>query len=174
MRQYFMKTERLGFSNWSEHDGNLAASLWGEPEVTRYICASGVFSQEEIQDRLQTEINTFRLYHVQYYPVFELNSGELAGCCGLRPFESEQNIYELGLHFRKEFWHKGYGYEAGTAAIQYGFHTLHVSEIRAGHHPDNTASRALLAKLGFQYTGDTYYAPTGLYHPSYQRKQTQA
>lgn len=174
MRQYFLETERLGFSNWSLNDGALAASLWGEPEVTRYICASGMFSPEDIQERLRKEVDTYQLHHVQYYPVFELTSGKLAGCCGFRPFESEKNIYELGFHLRKEFWHKGYGFEAGTAAIQYGFHILHMDEIRAGHHPDNAASRTLLTKLGFQYIGDTYYAPTGLNHPSYRLKPIQA
>jgi RimJ/RimL family protein N-acetyltransferase len=37
----------------------------------------------------------------------------------------------------------------------------------AGHNPKNEASRQLLEKLGFRYTHDEYYAPTGLNHPSY-------
>ncbi|MBQ8934866.1 MAG: hypothetical protein IJ049_00465 [Oscillospiraceae bacterium] len=38
----------------------------------------------------------------------------------------------------------------------------------AGHHPKSTALRHVLRKLGFVYTGDEYYEPTGLYHPSYK------
>ena len=37
----------------------------------------------------------------------------------------------------------------------------------AGHNPDNDASRQLLQQLGFQYTHDEPYAPTGRMHPSY-------
>lgn len=37
MRDYFMKTERLGFSMWSATELELAAQLWGEEEFTRYI-----------------------------------------------------------------------------------------------------------------------------------------
>ena len=37
----------------------------------------------------------------------------------------------------------------------------------AGHNPENTVSRHLLQKLGFRYTHDEFYAPTGLQHPSY-------
>ena len=33
--------------------------------------------------------------------------------------------------------------------------------------PKNTASRALLLRLGFVYDHDAFYPPTGLYHPSY-------
>ena len=168
MRQYFIQTKRLGFSHWENEDLNLAISLWGEPEVTRYICAKGVFSIEEIQIRLMTEIANYKNYHVQYYPVFTLGSGELVGCCGFRPFDVELGAYEIGFHLRKEFWHRGFGYEAGTAAIKYGFDALRMNKLLAGHHPENIASRALLAKLGFQYIGDNYYEPTGLYHPSYE------
>lgn len=43
MREYFMKTGRLGFSVWEKDDLELAKLLWGEPEVTRLICALGYF-----------------------------------------------------------------------------------------------------------------------------------
>ena len=172
MKQYFIKTNRLGFSNWENGDLNLAASLWGEPEVTRYLCADGVFSSKDIQNRLMTEISNYEKYGVQYYPVFTLTDDQLAGCCGFRPFDIDAGIYEFGIHLRKNFWHKGYGYEAGTAAIRHGFCTLHMDRIFAGHHPENFISKALLTKLGFQYMGDNYYEPTGLYHPSYELKNS--
>lgn len=57
MRKFFLETERLGFSHWEEGDLPLARQLWGEAEVTRYICASGVFSPGEIEARLRTEID---------------------------------------------------------------------------------------------------------------------
>jgi RimJ/RimL family protein N-acetyltransferase len=44
---------------------------------------------------------------------------------------------------------------------------LAASALFAGHHPANRSSRDLLLKLGFRYTHDEYYAPTGLQHPSY-------
>ena len=51
--------------------------------------------------------------------------------------------------------------------IKYAFEELGAEKLFAGHNPDNTASSKLLKKLGFHYTGDEYYEPTGLYHPSY-------
>ena len=44
MREYFLKTERLGFSKWTANDMELAFGLWGDPEVTKLICASGAFT----------------------------------------------------------------------------------------------------------------------------------
>src|SRR5437763_1346679 len=37
----------------------------------------------------------------------------------------------------------------------------------AGHHPEHGASRAVLERLGFRFTHEEVYPPTGLRHPSY-------
>lgn len=165
-REFFLTTERTGFSAWREEDIDLAQLLWGEPAVTRWICASGKFSADDIAGRLQKEIDTNRRFHVQYWPVFELASGELIGCCGLRPYASHK--YELGFHLRSKFWRQGYAVEVASAVIRYAFTVLKADGLFAGHHPQNTASKRVLSKLGFHYIGDEFYGPTGLYHPSYE------
>ena len=165
-RSCFLTTERIGFSRWRQEDGNLAEMLWGNPSVTRLICASGKFTAAEITNRLNLEIANDAKYHVQYWPVFELASGELIGCCGLRPHGA--NEYEIGFHLRPEFWGQGYATEAAQAAIHYAFTVLNAGKLFAGHNPKNTVSQKVLRKLGFTYTGDEFYEPTGLYHPSYE------
>lgn len=167
MREYFLQTNRTGFSIWTREDTALAQSLWGEPEVTRFICASGIFTPQEIENRLKLEIENYEKYGVQYFPIFELESADLIGCCGMRPYGNERDVFEMGFHLRKEYWRKGLAFEAASAMIEYGFSVLKAKELKAGHNPLNTASRKLLGKLGFRYEADYYYEPTGLYHPSY-------
>lgn len=168
MRQYFMETERIGFSKWQIDDEKLADLLWGDAEITHFICANGIFTPQDIQNRLNTEIQNDIAYQIQYWPIFELSSSDLIGCCGLRPCKDEPDTFEIGFHLRKKYWGKGLASEAACAVIRYAFCSLGAKELRAGHHPENSASRKLLVKLGFQYTADCYYAPTGLYHPSYR------
>ena len=84
-RDYFLKTNRLGFSKWTDQDTRLAQLLWGDPQVTRYICASGIFRPSDIEAQLHLEIANEAEYHVQYWPFFDLASGSFIGCCGLRP-----------------------------------------------------------------------------------------
>ena len=167
MREYFLMTKRLGFSHWEKDDTEAAYSLWGNKNVTKYLSASGVFTREEIMKRLKLEIENEKAYGIQYWPVFELGTDKFAGCCGLRPYKSSQKIYEIGFHLLPEYWGKGYGKEAAEGMIKYAFEKLGAGKLFAGHNPANTASAKLLAKLGFRYTGDEYYEPTGLYHPSY-------
>ena len=134
--------------------------------MTRYICATGVFTPEKIQERLALEVENYRQYGVQYFPIFHLETGDLIGCCGLRPQEEPQN-YELGFHLQPQYWRQGYGYEAASAMVDYGFSTIKAKEIWAGHNPYNLGSKALLSKLGFKYVKDTLYPATGLRHPTY-------
>lgn len=170
MRQYFLQTDRLGFSTWGEGDLALATTLWGDPQVTRLICATGVFSPQDIQARLEKEIDNLIAYEIQYWPIFSLETGDLVGCCGLRPYDTdlENGVYELGFHIRSSFWGRKYAYEAGAAVLKYAFEILGAEDVVAGHHPQNMASKKVLERLEFRYSHDEFYPPTGLNHPSYR------
>jgi RimJ/RimL family protein N-acetyltransferase len=168
MREYFISTKRIGFSKWNPVDLDLATQLWGEDDVTQFICAAGKFTYQDIIDRLNKEIHNNEMYQIQYWPIFELATDELIGCCGIRPFKSEKHSYELGFHLRKKYWGMGYATEAARAVLDYSFTTLGAAKLYAGHHPQNKASEKLILKLGFQYLGKNFYEPTGLYHLSYE------
>lgn len=170
MRKYFMTTDRLGFGIWQEDDLENAKKLWLNPEVTKYISATGKFSLEDVKKRLAQEVSNQEHYQVQYWPVFLLENDEFIGCCGLRPYDLENNIYEFGVHIINDYWHKGYATEAGLKVINYAFEQLGVADLFAGHNPKNTVSRKMLEKLGFKYERDEFYEPTGLNHPSYLYK----
>jgi [ribosomal protein S5]-alanine N-acetyltransferase len=162
---YFLRSERLGFRSWSDADIDLAMGVWGDSEVTRLI--GGPFSSRQVEERLSREIATMQTHGVQYWPVFLLATGEHVGCCGLRPYKSEQGVYEIGVHVRRYYWGQGYAPEATRAVMEHAFKTLGVEALFAGHNPANAASRRVLEKLGFRYTHDEFYPPTGLNHPSY-------
>ena len=162
---YFLKTERLGFRVWTKDNLPLALALWGNADVTRLI--GGPFSEQQVGTRLAKEIDNLRAHGVQYWPVFLLGGGEFAGCCGLRPRNPEKGIYELGFHFRAEHWGKGYAGESGRAVVAHAFDALRARGLFAGHHPDNAASQRVLEKLGFQFTHEELYPPTGRMHRCY-------
>ncbi len=163
--KYFLQTKRLGFRLWTEDDFHLALNLWDNNTVTEFI--GGPFTVEKIQERFSNEIKNMKVYNIQYWPIFLLETGEHIGCCGFRPYNKEENTFEIGFHILPKFWRQGFAREAADAAISYIFHNSNVSKIFAGHHPKNVASCRLLEQLGFQYTHHEYYPPTGLQHPSY-------
>jgi [ribosomal protein S5]-alanine N-acetyltransferase len=50
MPDYFLRTPRLGFREWSINDLSLALDLWGDPEVSRFL--GGPYSREAIEEKL--------------------------------------------------------------------------------------------------------------------------
>jgi len=166
---YFLKSKRIGFRTWSLDDMELAIDLWGDAEVSKFI--GGPFSNSQVSGRLLIERTIIRRHNIQYWPIFLLATNEFIGCCGLRPYQPTERIYELGFQIKSSCWRNGYAGEAARAVIEYAFTYLRASSLFAGHHPENIISKNLLEKLGFQYAYDEYYEPTGLYHPSYLLKR---
>lgn len=160
-------TKRLEFRCWTLDDQALAWALWGDPQVTALI--GGPFDAEAVAKRLSTEISCMQEHGVQYWLIFLSESGKHAGCAGLRPYDVDQRVFELGVHLRQDFWGQGLAVEAGETVIDYAFNSLGGSALFAGHHPKNEMSRKFLLKLGFNYTHDELYSPTGLKHQSYRR-----
>ncbi len=166
MRDYFMRTARLGFGRWTPDDLEIAAGLWGDPRVTRLI--GGPFSMAWVESRLALEIANERSLGISYWPIFRLADGAPLGCCGLRPVAGRTDVFELGFHLRPEHWGQGYARESAAAVVDHAFDRLAAVALVAGHHPENAASRHVLERLGFRFAGAELYPPTGLEHPSYE------
>ena len=162
---YFLTSARLGFRCWLMSDLPLANTLWGDPAVTSLL--GGPFSPQQVEQRVAQEIATAKAHGVQYWPVFLLEDGEHVGCAGLRPYRIEDKIYELGFHLRPAYWGRGLAEEAARVLIIFAFGKLNAHALFAGHHQENAASRHILVKLGFRYTHEEFYPPTGMDHPSY-------
>jgi Acetyltransferases, including N-acetylases of ribosomal proteins len=171
MKEFFLKSIRIGFSRWSEDDICDALELWGNPEVAKFITAEGTMSKKQVQERLRKEIESYNNYNIQYWPIYLIETNENLGCCGLRPYDYENNILEMGIHLKEKYWGKGIAKEACLAVMEYAFRNLNANALFTGHNPKNSASAQLLKKLGFVYTHDEYYPPTNLYHPSYLMKK---
>jgi RimJ/RimL family protein N-acetyltransferase len=143
----------------------LALELWGDPDVT--ALTGGPFTRQQVRARLEREINNHAAHGIQYWPIFLAATGQHIGCCGLQPHELAEGIYQLGFQLRVAFWRRGFGREAAQAVVAHAFTALGIRALYAGHHPDNEASRAVLTRLGFHYTHDEFYPPTGKIEPCY-------
>jgi RimJ/RimL family protein N-acetyltransferase len=164
---YFLTTDRLGFRCWRPEDTALATELWGDPAVARFISAGGVLSPPAVSERLAREIGLQAEHGFQYWPIFLRRGADHVGCCGLRPYRIEEGVHELGVHIRPAFWRQGLALQAARGVIDYAFDVLKARGLFAGHSPDNASSREMIRKLGFRYTHDELYPPTGRHHPSY-------
>ena len=166
-------TNRLFLRPWDESDFALAQSLWGDPDVMTYL--GGPLSDERVLDKMRAEMRCRDEHGIQYWPIFENETNEFVGCCGLRPWAySPPEGHELGFHLIKSQWGRSYALEIAHAVVKHAFETLQFPVLRAGHHPEHVNSRKILLRLGFQYVDAVFYKPTGLMHPTYQLRRQPA
>ena len=164
-----LKTERLFLRVWDSADLKLAHQLWGDPEVMTFIDVRGGLTQEQVSAKLNLEIECQAKNGLQYWPIFEQETQDFVGCCGLKPWiHSDRGGYELGFHIIAKKWGRGYAIEAAKAVISYAFNQRKLTHLMAGHHPDNLNSQKILLNVGFQFVEKVFFKPTGLMHSSYQ------
>src|SRR5215831_485266 len=168
---HVLSTDRLVLRIWEESYFAFAKSLWGDPDVMTFL--GGPLSDEKVYEKMRTEMACLDKNGIQYWPVFEKQTGEFAGCCGLRPWAyTPPEGHELGFHLVKMKWGRGLAFEVAAAVVKHAFETLQLSTLRAGHHPDHVNSKKILLRLGFESADEVFYKPTGLMHPTYTLRKS--
>ena len=76
----------------------------------------------------------------------------LIGAIGLLINHSHLHA-EIGYWIGKPFWNHGYATEAARTVLEFGFNTLGLHRIFAGHYARNPASGQVLLKIGMTHEG---------------------
>jgi RimJ/RimL family protein N-acetyltransferase len=82
--------------------------------------------------------------------IVERSASQLIGCCSLRTAGQDKGHAEFGLELSPSFWSRGFAVEAAGALLEFGFHTLNLSEIRGQSVTENRRVEQLVLKLGFK------------------------
>jgi len=80
--------------------------------------------------------------------------GDVVGGCAI---EMRPDGPEIGYWLGVPFWGCGYATEAAQALVDHGFEDLGCDVLTAGARVNNPASRRVLEKCGFQWTGVGLY-----------------
>ncbi len=153
-------TPRLTFRSWTPHDTPLAEALWCDPEVTHFF--GGAMTPEQAHDRLTIERERELHRGFTYWPIFRNETGEFAGCAGLRPWQMDPATTEAGVHLMRPAWGQRLGEEALRAVLTHAFETLHLPAIVAGHGLGHANSQNLLERVGFRYTHNIAWGPKSI------------
>ena len=81
--------------------------------------------------------------------------GTIMGACGF--VVHDKPMPELGYWLGVNYWGKGFATEALHAVIDYAFGAFDFDALQAGARVTNPASRRVLEKCGFQWTGVGLY-----------------
>jgi len=145
-------TERLVLRPFREDDLDALAVLHGEESFWWFPLRRGM-TAAETADFLGwvLSVNPDPVRPV-FHAVVERDSGALIGWAGLSVPEFLPELLpavEVGWRLGSASRGKGYATEAATAALSWGFDTLHLEEIVSIHEPDNVPSGRVMDHLGF-------------------------
>lgn len=88
--------------------------------------------------------------------ILELHNGEVIGEVGICTGQPEENQAEIGYSLHPQYWGAGYATEALNALLADAFGRRGLHRVVAVTMADNSASRALLTRLGFRL--EAHYA----------------
>jgi ribosomal-protein-alanine N-acetyltransferase len=140
-----IRTERLLLRPARPDDAEAMFEILSDPEAMRYWSTQPHESVDRTRDWIARMIASHaKGWHGDFLVEHE---GRLVGNAGY------SHAPEVGFIIRRDCWGRGFGREAASAAIAYGFETLDLPAVTADVDPRNAASLALLESLGFARTG---------------------
>ncbi len=144
-------TKRLELRPTKDIDLDDLADLYGDPEVMQYILPP--LSRTIVAEMINWFQKEWNRLGYGYFALFEKQSGEFIGQCGLQKFVGKPDAEEVELAFviAKKFWGQGYATEAAEAVLDFGFTREGLCRIVAVTMEGNGLSKRVLEKSGFQF-----------------------
>ncbi|GIU89942.1 MAG: hypothetical protein KatS3mg010_1041 [Acidimicrobiia bacterium] len=148
-----LRTERLVLRPWRESDRVPYAALNADPEVMRYFPST--LTQAESDASVDRIVDGFARRGFGLWAVEVAGGAPFVGFVGLDEPAWEAHFtpcVEVGWRLARAHWGKGYATEAARAAVAFGFDVLGLDEIVSFTVPANSASRAVMERLGMTTT----------------------
>lgn len=141
-------TQRLRIRPIARTDLRALQSLYGEPELMKYITGKPR-RPHETRARLKKDLRLHRDFGFGLCIVEWLETGEVVGRCGLEPRTVGDGLEgELAWMFAEPWWGRGLATEAGAALISFGLIDLALPRVFAKAYSANEASIRVMQKLG--------------------------
>lgn len=147
-----IQTERLQVRPFAVGDAEAAFGWFGDAEVMRFVPNGPDLSLDATRRRIQGYCRHQAVHGFSRWVIRLRQSAEAIGDCGLLVFKEIDGI-DLGFRLTRRFWGQGLATEAASAWLRVAFGELRLTRVTAFTHPANSASLAVLRKLGFLQMG---------------------
>ncbi len=153
MKNYFFKTERLGFRNWIGNDEAIFVEMNQDKRVMEFF-PSLLSSTETLAmiERIKKNINVDGF---GFFAVDLLQTDSFIGFIGIsRPrFESHFTpCIEIGWRLHPDFWNKGLATEGALACLRLAF--KHFDKVYAFTAKQNLPSERVMQRIGMIKEGE--------------------
>jgi ribosomal-protein-alanine N-acetyltransferase len=136
-----------------EADAEALFTIFSDPETMRYYGADPVADRAHARRLALYFHDGFLAKSSIRWGIARREDRELIGTCGYNRWAERARIGYIGYDLARQAWGQGIGTEAIRAMVELGFSLLELNRIQAEVIPGNTASEALLRRLGFREEG---------------------
>lgn len=151
-----IETERLRLREYRDEDAELMANLANDLEVSRYLAlVAHPYALKDAKGFITYCQEEAKKEERENYEVAIANkeSDELMGTIALTKVDHWNNTATLGYWLGKNYWRKGYMWEAVQALLDFAFNELELQRINITAATENEGSNALILKLGAVHEG---------------------
>ncbi|NIA27992.1 MAG: GNAT family N-acetyltransferase [Desulfobulbaceae bacterium] len=146
-----LETKRLSLRRLTLDDAELMLAVWNDPAFIRYVADRGIRTIKAARAALKEgALKLFSDYGYGPFRVALTEDDTPVGVCGLFRREGLDEP-DLGFSILPKYWRKGYAHEAARAVVGHAKTDIRLTRLTAIVSPENTASVALIEKLGLQF-----------------------
>ena len=146
--EYALITERLALCPVTAADLPALLAHWTLPDVRRFLFDGEALSAAEVSQTIEESVSDFAAGRYGIWLIRERGQAgpDLVGTVGLRPLDDTG--LEIFYSLAPGSWGRGYATEAARAVVGHALGTLGLAEVLAEIDEGNTASVAVVKRLG--------------------------
>ncbi|MCE2473200.1 MAG: GNAT family N-acetyltransferase [Anaerolineae bacterium] len=133
-------------------DSSAIQDLAAAPEIAANTFVPHPYPPEAASEFIQKGQESWRSGEAYVFGIIDKSSQRFAGCMGIHP-APEHNRAEVGYWIGLPFWGRGLATAALRLLLQFGFETLKLNRVEAGHFDYNPASGRVMQKAGMRREG---------------------
>lgn len=161
-----LETERLILREITKEDAGDIFTFFSNPDVTKYYGQEPFTSISQAEQLVSLFEKNYQIKRGIRWGIGVRGKKGIIGTIGFNLLSLQHRRAEVGYELHPSYWGNGYATEAIHKVIQYGFSNLKLNRIGAVVFIENSNSKYLLEKLGFQKEGilHSYMMQAGTSH----------
>ncbi|WP_432564961.1 GNAT family N-acetyltransferase [Kineococcus sp. SYSU DK003] len=147
-----LTTERLLLREFTTDDFEAVHAYAADPEVCRHV-SWGPNTVEQTREFLEEMVAASSRDARDSWTWAVTDAGAVLGACSVTVTSREHRRGEMGYVLARSAWGRGYATEAAAAVLAFAWTALGLERVEATCRPGNTASAAVLRRVGMQQEG---------------------
>lgn len=148
-----LNTKRLSLEEVTRDDAHIIFKGNSSINYLKYIARDPFKSIKQAEIKIDDYSKWFKENTCVMYKFTLKETGEPVGYGGIFNISLTGNKGEIGYIILEEFWGKGFASEAVEKLVSFAFKELELNKLFALIDPENTASKNVVEKFGFEIEG---------------------